>query len=124
MDTFFLILIWIILLAFLGFIVAIGIHIEKDKKLHANDNKNTIQNDINYQFEETELIATVIDVSCSTRVAGTKSVKSVEEFFVSFETENGEIIKLQVLKEMYDGFEIGQNGILKLVDGDFFGFEI
>ncbi len=86
--------------------------------------EKTIKNDLDYEFTTTEVRATVVDMSCSTRVVGRKSVKSVEEFFVIFKTENDETIKLEVLKELYDAFEIGQTGILRLVDGELFGFEI
>ncbi len=113
---------------FLGvviFFVLLGVQITKSNKLHKNDPpEKNIKTDLDYKFTTIEMNATVVDMMCSTRVVGQKSVKSVEEFFVCFKTENNDIIKLKVLKEMYDGFEIGQTGKLQLVDGELFGFEI
>jgi hypothetical protein len=113
---------------FLGvviFFVLLGVQITKSNKLHKNDPpEKNIKTDLNYEFTTTETNATVVDMMCNARVIGQKSVKSIEEFFVCFRTENNDIIKLKVLKEMYDGFEIGQTGKLQLVDGELFGFEI
>ncbi len=113
---------------FLGvviFFVLLGVQITKSNKLHKNDPpEKNIKTDLDYKFTTIEMNATVVDMMCSARVVGQKSVKSVEEFFVCFKTENNDIIKLKVLKEMYDGFEIGQTGKLQLVDGELFGFEI
>ena len=113
---------------FLGvviFFVLLGVQITKSNKLHKNDPpEKNIKTDLDYKFTTIEMNATVVDMMCSTRVVGQKSVKSVEEFFVCFKTENNDIINLKVLKEMYDGFEIGQTGKLQLVDGELFGFEI
>lgn len=113
---------------FLGvviFFVLFGVQITKSNKLHKNDPpEENIKTDLDYKFTTIEMNATVVDMMCSARVVGQKSVKSVEEFFVCFKTENNDIIKLKVLKEMYDGFEIGQTGKLQLVDGELFGFEI
>ncbi len=109
----------------LGFLIASSIAIYKSKKTQVvvDDKDIRMKTDINYQFEETEHLATVIDMSCSTRVVGIKDVKSIEEFFITFETESGEILKLQVFKGMYDGFEIGLKGKLQLVEGELFSFE-
>ena len=113
---------------FLGvviFFVLLGVQITKSNKLHKNDPpEKNIKTDLDYKFTTIEMNATVVDMMCNTRVVGQKSVKSVEEFFVCFKTESNDIIKLKVLKEMYDGFEIGQTGKLRLVDGELFGFEI
>ena len=113
---------------FLGvviFFVLLGVQITKSNKLHKNDPpEKNIKTDLDYKFTTIEMNATVVDMMCSARVVGQKSVKSVEEFFVCFKTENNDIINLKVLKEMYDGFEIGQTGKLQLVDGELFGFEI
>ena len=113
---------------FLGvviFFVLLGVQITKSNKLHKNDPpEKNIKTDLDYKFTTIQMNATVVDMMCSARVVGQKSVKSVEEFFVCFKTENNDIIKLKVLKEMYDGFEIGQTGKLQLVDGELFGFEI
>ena len=124
-DAFTFISISVAVFGVLIFLILIGIQASKSKKIHKNDPpKKNIQNDLDYEFTTTEITATVVDMTCNTKVLGQKNVKSVEEFFVYFKTENNETIKMKVLKEMYDGFEIGQIGKLQLVDGDFFGFEI
>lgn len=117
----------VICIVFLGmviFFVLLGVQITKSNKLHKNDPpKKNIKTDLDYEFSTTETVGTVVDMTCNTRVVGQKTVKSVEEFFVHFKTENNETIKLKVLKEMYDGFEIGQKGKLQLVEGELFSFE-
>lgn len=115
----------VLFLVVLTFVIAIVIQINRNKKIHRSDTpEKSIKTDLNYEFTTTEMNATVVDMMCNTRVVGQKSVKSVEEFFLCFKTESNDIIKLKVLKEMYDGFEIGQTGKLRLVDGELFGFEI
>ena len=42
---------------------------------------------------------------------------------ICFQTEDDKISKLRVLKEMYDGFEIGLKGKLKKVENEFYDFE-
>ena len=108
----------VLFLVVITFVIAIGIQINRNKKIHRSDTREkNIKTDLNYEFTTTETNATVVDMMCNARVIGQKSVKSIEEFFVCFRTENNDIIKLKVLKEIYDGFEIGQTGKLQLVDG-------
>lgn len=55
---------------------------------------------------------------------GIKTPKAVREFTVTFRTEDGGILKFNVPEEMYDGFEEGQRGLITLVDGILYGFEL
>ena len=66
--------------------------------------------------------AKVIGQNCAVRMVGTKTPKTVREFVVSFESETGEIFNLPVKEEVYDGFEIGQTGLLTMVDKELYSF--
>ena len=68
--------------------------------------------------------ATVVDQTCCVKTIGIKTPKTIQEFSITFQTENGEIISLNVPKEMYDGFDKNQTGILTVVDGQLCGFEL
>ncbi len=66
--------------------------------------------------------ATVIDQSCCVRSVGIKMPKTIRVFTIVFQLDNGEILKLNVPEEAYDGFEIGQVGELTTVDGELFSY--
>ena len=68
--------------------------------------------------------ATVVDQTCCVKMVGIKTPKTVKEFVIVFQSENGDILKLNVPEEMYDGFEQGQTGILSIIDGELYGFEL
>ena len=68
--------------------------------------------------------ATVVEQTCCVKTVGAKTPKTIKEFTVVFRTETGNILKLNVPEEMYDGFEQGQTGSLSLVDGQIYGFEL
>ena len=68
--------------------------------------------------------ATVVDQACCVKMIGYKTPKTIKEFTITFRTESGEIIRLSVPEEMYDGFDKNQTGILTLVDGQLYGFEL
>ena len=78
--------------------------------------------DISYSTEE--IRATIIDQSCCSKLVGTKTPKAIQEFTVVFRTENSKILSFHVNEEMYDGLEVGQTGLLTIVDGQFYGFAI
>ncbi len=82
--------------------------------------------DVSEQAEPTQevLEATVVDLACGARLVGMKTPKSVKEFMVVFQEENGNIRKFYVPEEMYHGFEVGQKGVLTLVDGHIYGFAL
>ena len=68
--------------------------------------------------------ATVVDQTCCVKTIGIKTPKTIQEFTITFQAEDGEIISLNVPEEMYDGFDKNQAGILTVVDGQLYGFEI
>lgn len=114
-------IIFLIFIAFsvLFFIIMMicGKH-EKEKR-EANETIENID-----KFETIEINVKVVDQCCTTRMVGVKYPKSIEEYFISFEKDNGEVLKLLVPKECYDGFEIGQVGVLTLVDGKIYSFKL
>ena len=116
-----LIIIVAIVLSVLAFVVA-GIKYKKD-------HPDGIDAETDEMFVKPETMtesfrAIVVDMVCYAEMTGTKRPKSKRVFTVSFETENGEILKINVPEEMYDGFDKGQKGILTLVDGILFGYEL
>lgn len=76
-------------------------------------------------FDEIKTRATVVDLACWVRMAGSyKAPKAVQEFAVVFQTEDGEMIKLIIPEEMYHGLEKGQVGIVTVRDGELYSFEL
>lgn len=74
------------------------------------------------EFSSLEVRASVIDVNCTVKTVGIKSPKTETVFTVVFQTEQEEILTFQVPEEMYEGLEVGQTGLLTIVDGEFYGF--
>ena len=79
-----------------------------------------------HSYKETriEIKATVKAKNCCVETAGTRLPKTVRSFYVFFETEERKQLKVDVPEEMYGGFENGQTGILTLVNGSVYSFEI
>ncbi|MBO5934330.1 MAG: hypothetical protein J6Q94_02450 [Clostridia bacterium] len=116
-----LIIIAAIVLSVMAFVIA-GIKYKKD---HPDGVDAEIEKMlIDPESVTTTVRATVIDMACSADMVGTKMPKAVRNFVVIFQAENGEILKINVPEEMYDGFDKGQTGILTLADGDLYSFEI
>lgn len=92
------------------------------KKKEISIEKDTISGEP--EFTTVTKKVTVVDQSCCVKTIGTKTPKTIKEFSVVFQTENGEIMKLNIPEEMYDGFEKGQSGTLSIVDGELYGFEL
>lgn len=116
-----LIIIAAIVLSVMAFVIA-GIKYKKD-------HPDGVEAEIEKMFIDPESVtttvkATVIDMACSADMVGIKMPKAVRNFVVIFQAENGEILKINVPEEMYDGFDKGQTGILTLADGDLYSFEI
>ena len=89
--------------------------------------KDTKMNDtVSFEAEFTTITrkVTVVDQTCCVKTIGINTPKTIKEFAVVFQAETGEIIKLNVPEEMYDGFEKGQSGILSVVDGELYSFEL
>ena len=76
----------------------------------------------NIEFYNVEIRASVIDQSCAVKTVGIKSPKTKTIFTVVFQTEQEEILTFQVPEEMYEGLEVGQTGLLTVVDGELYGF--
>lgn len=76
----------------------------------------------NIEFYNVEIRASVIDQSCAVKTVGIKSPKTETVFTVVFQTEQEEILSFQVPEEMYEGLDVGQTGLLTIVDGVFYGF--
>ena len=93
--------------------------IAKQKELKKEDSKPDKP-----EYTTVTMRATVVDQTCCVKMAGIKTPKTVKEFVVVFQLENGDILKLNVPEEMYDGFEQGQTGILSVIDGALYGFEL
>ena len=98
----------------------------KQHKQNIANKKNAIQNNADTtaepKFETVEARGPVVDQMCYVKTVGIKTPKTVQEFVIVFRTEGGDILKLNVPEEMYDGFEQGQTGILTVVDGDLYSF--
>ena len=73
--------------------------------------------------EIVETRAEVIDMACGTTSKGGKVAKTVEWYAIIFKDDLGKVIKVYVDREMYDAFEVGMHGNLKLVDGGLYSFE-
>lgn len=124
-DNLYLIIIAVIVI----FAVLIVISGVRQNKKYKKDHSGGLEAEIEKMFIEPESVtetvrATVIDMACRAKMVGTKTPKAVREFTVIFETSDGEILKINVPEEMYDGFDKGQTGILTLADGDLYSFEI
>ena len=116
-----LIIIAAIVLSVMAFVIA-GIKYKKD-------HPDGVEAEIEKMFIDPESVtttvrATVIDMACSADMVGIKMPKAVRTFVIIFQTENGEILKINVPEEIYDGFDKGQTGVLTLADGDLYSFEI
>lgn len=116
------IVIILFLIIFFAFIIGIVAYLEQKAKI--KQEKNDSLNNEEREFETVDINVKVIDQFCTTRMIGMKRPKSIEEYFISFEKDNGEVLKLLVPKECYDGFEIGQVGVLTLVDGELYSFKL
>ena len=65
----------------------------------------------------------VIDMFCHSSLVGTKEPKSIQTFIIRFEDEYGEQFDLPVIEDYYQAIDVGQEGVLSTVDGDFYSFE-
>ena len=66
--------------------------------------------------------ATAVAKSAEILIKGTRTVSSERCFIVTFATENGERIELEVTEEAYCRIEKGQTGLLMTVNGSFIDF--
>lgn len=68
--------------------------------------------------------AEVIDQRCAVRSEGERIARTVTEFCVYFRTEEGEQIALLVPEAYYHSIEIGQTGLLTIVNGELYSFDV
>lgn len=109
------------------FVISLAIWIFKITKKQRKELKKNPPKEINLDEPPTEPTVknvTVTNQFCDTTVVGIKHPKAVEEFFITFKEPDGNIFNLSVPKECYDGFEIGQEGKLSVVNGELYGFEL
>jgi len=97
---------------------------DKANKIDKETAEKLIEESLEAEFENVQVRATVVDLSCSAEVIGIKKPKAVEQYRVAFETEDGKTFKFDIPQEMYEGFEKGQTGHLTIVDNELYGFEI
>lgn len=79
--------------------------------------------------DEGEIItfrAEVVDMACGVKMIGYqayKQPKAVKQFIISFKNDDGEILRIPVTEEIYEGFDTGLTGTLTLIDGQLDSFE-
>ena len=76
------------------------------------------------EFVTEELRVTVVSQNCRVFSTGIKTPKTVREFTVVMQKEDGTLFHLPVPEEAYEGFEEGQTGLLTLVEGELYSFEL
>ena len=107
------------------FAIYIGVTLKRHKPSDEETSAMTQRKfEIQEDFPTTTIQATVTDLQCKAELVGIKRPKAVEIFTVVFETANNEILNINVPKEMYDGIEVGQQGMLTLVEGELYSFVI
>ena len=71
--------------------------------------------------------AEVIDMACGVNSVGYQGYKlprAQKSFVVTFKTEDGEILNFSIEEEYYDAFDIGQVGMLEIINGQIGSFEV
>lgn len=98
--------------------------IVKQGKKRDTEKGTTAENieEIKTEFATLKVQAEVVDLSCRVDMIGIKRPKTVPFFTVAFETDDKEIIRVDVPQEMYDGLEVGQIGEVTLVEGELYSF--
>ena len=99
----------------------------KDKYLTKEQYRELEEARLNDEGEITTAHAEVIDLECGVTTIGYqayKQPKAVKYFIIHFKYDNGDIIKIPVNEEMYEGFDIGLAGTLTLIDGKLKSFEL
>lgn len=114
---------------FVVFVIALVVF---DKMKNKRKKVEQPQNEVDPYSEEifeqeivkSEMRVSVVDQFCRVEMVGIRSPKSVEIFTVVFETDEGKSLKFDVLKEIYDGIDVGKRGILTVVNGELYSFEL
>lgn len=118
--------IWILLSIFVivfAACIVILVRETKKKKMTKEEQDAYYEEYFANEGEITLTYAEVVNLTCGTKVVGSKSPKCVESYVVTFRTEKGEILQIDVDHEMYDAIDIGMAGMLRLVDGRLNSFE-
>lgn len=96
--------------------------------LSGRKNKSKTEDEENGRLEKipakTEFHATVTDMACTVKTIGHKMPTTIREFAILFRDDEEKIHNIPVPEEYYSAFEKQQSGILTLIDGEFFSFEI
>ena len=108
---------------FLGIILPFAIKDVKKMKDSQEEYEKNIDEYLNNDGEIIETRAEVVDMACGTRMSGTKNSKALQWYVIVFKDDLGKTIEVPVNYEMYEGFEVGMHGTLKLVDGGLYSFE-
>lgn len=116
------ILISIFVIVWTVFIVIIARELKK-KKMTKEEQDAYYEEYFANEGEITLTYAEVVNLTCGTKVVGSKSPKCVESYVITFRDQNGKIFHIDVDREMYDAIDIGMRGLLRLVDGRLNSFE-
>ena len=74
------------------------------------------------EIQYTEVNATIQDMRCGVAHYGIKSPKTVEEFYITYLTKNGETFEIALDEESYLAVSVGDQIILYFNDDVFCGF--
>ena len=111
------------LIAIFAFLIFYGIMMDKEEKRQKAEKATRDQSEeTSIEVQTVDLNVEVIDLKFETHYEGIKIPKLVKTFFVFFEDENGNVIKIDVSEENFDAFEKGQKGLLTLQDGQLYSF--
>ena len=120
-----LILLFVIYVIVLALVVYVKKRNKRDDVKPSEKRDNQITDaDFEEEFATDKMRVSVVDQFCRVEMVGIRSPKSVEIFTVVFETDEGKSLKFDVLKEIYDGIDVGQRGILTVVNGELYSFEL
>ena len=111
-------------LAILSTIVFLILWIRGYRRAKLDQKTSLPKEDYKVEFKTVKVQAKVIDLSYRVDMVGIKTPKSTEFFTAVFETNNGEIIRVEIPQEMYEGLEKGQKGELTLVENELYSFII
>lgn len=122
----------IILCLIFIFVILVIVLLVLDKRKNKRNNEKPSENRGNQITDEDfesdcvmdKMRVSVVDQFCRVEMIGMRSPKSVEIYTVVFEDDYGKIIKLDMPKEMYDGIDKGQRGVLTIANGELYSFEL
>ena len=115
-------ILWVLIAMLIGCIIFVASYYKKHKMTKEEQDAYYEEYFAN-EGEVTLTYAEVVNMTCGTKVVGSKSPKCVESYVVTFRDQNGKIFHIDVDREMYDAIDIGMRGLLRLVDGHLNSFE-